>query len=586
MLKIIGRLLLVGLMLLSSHTLAAQNGLKQQVSERFPMQSKMNILLLSPYASYYSDPTASMSFKDVLALAADNKFQPLTPEQINKGVTTESFWVKVVLSNVTSRDIDWVLSHETSYLDTLSVYIKDENHFWINKKVSDFDAFESRYIPYRKLNITHITSANTTTELLINLSMIQPDTITLALNLSDRNSFVKMALDDQIFYGVYFGICIAFILISFIIWVKVKQKTQVSYIIYLLMNMIFWSFLTGHAFQYLLADHPIIYNQAFHIAYLVFFISATQFSRHFLNIRQHLPKINQLISGLQVIALVAIVARLLGVYEAVLYISFLGLLLLTLLPIIGWFCYKKGESAAKWYIVAWSVFGLGILLSVLSASTSWFSWGMEPLFYTQIAALFETLLLMMAVAERISQMKIQLSMVQEESKRDALTGLGNRRMLETSFEQIKLNSNLLDLNHWIMLIDIDDFKIVNDTHGHMVGDEVLKVVASVLNQSCRPEDVLVRYGGEEFIILMEAADEKVMSYIAKRVREAIEYSVVDTSDAQIRITISIGVAPVVTINSETALYNGIENADKALYFVKEKGKNQIGMFHESGCTLI
>lgn len=545
------------------------------------LQSDISQILLTPHATYYKETKTNLSITDI----TNNKlkeFTPLLKKDINQGFTDDVFWLKVQLHNPSDNDFDWIISHETSYLDVMTIYVRTNEDSWQKTHTTDHDIFSQRSVPYRKLNFSHSTPAKQTTELLIKLQMINLDALTLAVKLQTQASFNQTLTDEQFFYGIYFGISLTLILISLIFSITLKKKLYFSYFLYLVTHLIFWGFVTGHIFQYVLPGFPSIYNQGFNIAFLLFFISALQFSKQFLNTSLYSPKVDKLLTYLQIFSVLAIVLRLAGVYELILHISHLSLIILILLPVVGWLAYRKGLKYARWYILAWAIYGIGILLSVLSAATNLFNWGMEPIVYTQVMSLLESFLLMLAIADKVDQVNKKLIIVTEEAQHDALTTLGNRRLLASTFNQISLYENT-PKNYWCLVLDVDDFKQLNDTYGHVLGDTVLQNLALIFNQICRPEDLVIRYGGEEFVILIKASDINIVKHIAERIRAGVEASVIIHNGAEVRTTISIGISAV-SFEHNMPFELSFENADKALYQVKHTTKNGIAIFHNSEIT--
>ncbi len=156
---------------------------------------------------------------------------------------------------------------------------------------------------------------------------------------------------------------------------------------------------------------------------------------------------------------------------------------------------------------------------------------------------------------------------------DELTDILNRRAFIQHFKESI--SMLLSKNEFLsfLLMDIDDFKNINDNHGHYVGDIVLKSFADIIKSNLREYDLFGRYGGEEFAVMLPGADEKESLEIAERLRKAVENSSLGFIQ-EIRYTVSIGVVTVAAdkdINLEM-LY---KLSDKALYKAKEQGKNQV-----------
>ena len=157
---------------------------------------------------------------------------------------------------------------------------------------------------------------------------------------------------------------------------------------------------------------------------------------------------------------------------------------------------------------------------------------------------------------------------------DALTGLGNRHAMEEMFpREFKRCANGENPVSMIM-IDVDRFKIFNDQFGHVAGDRALSAVALVLKKQFRTKDLLARYGGDEFAVLLPEVSEKEALAIAERVRSAVSGSTSDGSDSLIRVPVevSIGVAELEGQGSYESL---LRSADAALYRAKDAGRNTV-----------
>ncbi|MFA6120493.1 MAG: GGDEF domain-containing protein [Sideroxydans sp.] len=154
---------------------------------------------------------------------------------------------------------------------------------------------------------------------------------------------------------------------------------------------------------------------------------------------------------------------------------------------------------------------------------------------------------------------------------DALTGVHNRRWMSEAFPRVLHRCKLDDSHSAILVIDIDFFKRVNDTYGHLVGDAALKALAKIMQVNLRPHDLLVRYGGEEFAILLPDTEIAQAKSIAERLRTMVAANEICSGDLAFKITISIGIAP---ITQEGKLEDFFEQADRALYRAKELGRNR------------
>jgi diguanylate cyclase (GGDEF)-like protein/PAS domain S-box-containing protein len=163
--------------------------------------------------------------------------------------------------------------------------------------------------------------------------------------------------------------------------------------------------------------------------------------------------------------------------------------------------------------------------------------------------------------------------VQRLSMTDSLTELYNRRGLYVVGSREIERSRRFKRPLAAVLLDIDHFKPINDTHGHMIGDQVLVGLAKALQGMLRRVDILSRYGGEEFAILVPESDDNKAGELAERIRKAIEDTSFPTSVGDIRITISLGVAE--TGKCMLDLDGLLDCADHALYQAKNKGRNRV-----------
>jgi diguanylate cyclase len=156
---------------------------------------------------------------------------------------------------------------------------------------------------------------------------------------------------------------------------------------------------------------------------------------------------------------------------------------------------------------------------------------------------------------------------------DTLTGLHNRKYFYTKLAAIKTKESFS-----LILIDLDDFKNVNDTYGHLAGDQVLQQFAEILHKNTRKNDIIARWGGEEFAIILPEAELQEAFKIADRIRTVVEGYVFSYKEITCKITISIGIASAKE-GIDLSIEKFIKMADEALYRAKEK-KNTIVRFKE------
>jgi len=153
--------------------------------------------------------------------------------------------------------------------------------------------------------------------------------------------------------------------------------------------------------------------------------------------------------------------------------------------------------------------------------------------------------------------------------KDGLTGLANRRVFEERLEHMLNLAARSGRPLAVVVADIDHFKTINDTYGHLTGDEILRKVATILREGARNTDVVARYGGEEFVLVLADTDMEGGKRTAERIRQEVERTVIATSLGPLRCTMSMGIASYPKVPREELL----ERADQALYHAKRMGRN-------------
>ena len=176
----------------------------------------------------------------------------------------------------------------------------------------------------------------------------------------------------------------------------------------------------------------------------------------------------------------------------------------------------------------------------------------------------------------VIEAKRLMETLRDANLRDAMTGLNNRRFLEEFIDTLVANAQRRKTSMSILMLDLDYFKMVNDTHGHDAGDTVLKTVAKAFKQCVRASDMVIRYGGEEFMIILLDVDKLAAAEVAEKIRLTVEGLKIQIGATTLKKTISIGVSEYPK-DSET-FWQAVKFADVALYRAKETGRNKVVSF--------
>lgn len=193
--------------------------------------------------------------------------------------------------------------------------------------------------------------------------------------------------------------------------------------------------------------------------------------------------------------------------------------------------------------------------------------------FKDMATLAEGYLKLRQMSEQTVQLRAALSREQRKTMLDSLTQLWNRAGLDHFLPREKARAEERDMKLGLLFCDLDYFKKVNDVHGHDAGDKVLWESARRIAAAVRPQDVVTRSGGEEFVVLAQVHGDQELQMIGERIRHAVARTPVDAGEGvELKLTISVGCA---LAEQEEKPERTLKRADKALYHAKGNGRNRV-----------
>jgi diguanylate cyclase (GGDEF)-like protein len=186
-----------------------------------------------------------------------------------------------------------------------------------------------------------------------------------------------------------------------------------------------------------------------------------------------------------------------------------------------------------------------------------------------------------AAQKQIEVQAAKLRAAEHDARIDPLTHIPNRRAFDKHMEGVQSLFERQEIAYSLVVLDLDNFKSVNDNFGHAAGDSVLQVAAKLLQSQLRLSDRVFRFGGEEFVLVLVATGLRQAMIVAERARKRIEASVVYYDGQELRVTASAGVAEA---GRGDSCSNLLEQADAALYSAKRAGRNRVEAARQPQCA--
>jgi diguanylate cyclase (GGDEF)-like protein len=518
-------------------------------------------LRLGPQLEALEDRGGAM---DLAAVRASRDFRAVPPSGLKIGFSRSAWWVRVTLRNTGATDRALFLREAYPLMDSITLWSPLPDGGWRAVRTGDRLPFASRPYAHHEFLFPIELPAGATRTWYLRFASGGPMDITLHLY-EPRTLFAALTA-EQLVYGAYFGGFLVLVLYNFFLCLVVRDRVFFWYLAYAISYGTYFSVFNGLSFQYLWPDSPTWANQSGLVLFSSTVVLGLQFTRLFLDTATTAPRLDRVALLLQVFGVLGLVAAFFLPYGALIQpLAALTVLATALIIAFGTLGLVEGYRPARWFMLAWAFLLIGVVMTNLK------NYGLLPHNLLtqngfQIGSLCEMVLLSLGLASRVSEMERQ-------SRIDALTRVYNRRYFDerasAELERALGRGTREPLS--LLLVDIDHFTRFNDLFGHARGDEVLRQVARILRDGVRRGDVVCRYGGEEFALLLPGTDARQ----AVAVGEALRRAVADAkASAGGPVTISVGVASTEAgdMASVTDLFHA---ADMALYDAKAAGRNRV-----------
>lgn len=400
----------------------------------------------------------------------------------------------------------------------------------------------------------------------------------LRFEASTLNASLALGAERARMIALTFGALIAMSLSTFLIWFVLSDRLLLLYGSLFVLHALYVAYLSGQGFEWPVLSAALPFMQhAWNVPAALSGAVACLFVREIAELQRFSPRVYRMfgwLAGAFVLLTFANLARSFGLGDLVAMIGnliFVGAAVFTL--VVAFLAWRRQNRAAGWFLIAWGLlesFTIATAVHLLVMKEG----SMALLYYgLPLSMVAAAVLIALGVADRLRDERLALTDAQRRAQTDSLTGVLNRRSLIERLDAACLRAQARGLPIALLFIDLDYFKEINDTYGHAAGDACLKAIIDPIHAELRQSDVIGRYGGEEFVVILSSADVGAAEPIAERIRNRVASVSVEGFGAPIRVTCSIGVATsdMLGVWGEKL----IARADEAVYVAKRAGRNRV-----------
>lgn len=523
------------------------------------------------FIGYLKERAGPLGLERAVAAFLAGAYLPGRAPVLHGGIGAAPTWVHFSVHNPSDRPLPRRLSVETAWLDRVEVYLREGGRTVAVYSLGDRQSYARRPVDSRHLALDHPFAPGLTE---VYLRVQTPDPMVLPIYLSAPKQAHARERRQDYSYGLLYGFMFALLAYNLMLHAGLRDGRYLFYSLYLglflLMNVAY----TGHGFRWLWPQSTVWAQWSNPVLMVLFGIGGLLFAQRFLDTRRRFPRAHKAVLWyMSAGAALLLLAMLLGSRTGALQVALGFLFLFSLITLfLGAVAVRGGQRAARYFLVA------AFAAMVGAASTALSVWGVIP--YSawsfravEMGMLADATLLALALTYQFRLGQAQLMRAERLARLDPLTGINNRRAFQDIAAPIWGISQRHGRDLAVILLDIDRFKRINDLHGHGCGDQVLVAVAAVLKDHVRQQDVIVRWGGEEFLLLLPETDLNMAAALAERLRGVIAGIRVAGAGGQIEVTASFGVAQ--RGHHHPSLESLISSADHLLYRSKAQGRDRV-----------
>lgn len=521
-------------------------------------------------ALYFQEEGQELRLEEVVAAQKAGRFTPRSEEVPSFGIGPRPVWLHLGLDNAQAEKLLRHIVVGVTWIDRLDVYLLRDGQLLQRWQAGDAHAGWQHPEPGLGFVFAH-EFAPGRTELFIRAQT--PDPLVLSLQLLSAPDYAVAERSIAYSYGLVYGLLLALVAYNSLLYVGMRLRTHRDYAIYLSLFFLLNVGYTGHGYAWLWPGAPYFQNYVVLVLMVLVPCAGFRFASGFLELRRYSPRLHMALQAACLALLLAILfLTVLKWHREAALLSFSVFSAFAfVMVLLGVHAIRQRRTAARYFLAGASSAMLGAAITSLTV------WGFLP--YSsmgfraaEIGFSVEAILLSLAVAYHVRQQERARRAAEELARVDPLTGLLNRRAFLEAAEALWPVAYRHERSLVLVMLDLDHFKAVNERYGHGVGDAALQAVSQFLQQAVRPGDVLARWGGEEFVLLLPELTEVEGWQFADRLRRQLCAETVQAGSVPLFLQASFGVAASEGLN---ALGELMHEADRQLYRAKQAGCNLV-----------
>lgn len=516
---------------------------------------------------YYVDDSQTLTHDDVRRLGFTE-----TGNRTTLGTSARVTWFKLILDN-TSRQSQQLYVHLPHAYHIKSVGIHEERRGeFIRHAILDMDQAADSELMYRGTAVYPLSlEAGESTTLYLRSHSFSHQWFAIEVLGEAQSKRALISLNTDI--AVMVGMMLALVFYNGLLYFASSKKENIFYSFYLISGLVWIALSYGLIASVFGAYGSMVFK--LNISLITMPIFLTLFMMAIFETARHYPTEHRFLQGLLAVLIGFLIWGLFDISAALKPASTLAAVMMLITYSVSFSLYRKGNPLVKYFLVGHTFFVVFNGIAVL-----FYKGLIEPSYLSShgvgIGIMLEALVLAFIISYRIKILE-DIRASQDELKKqaatDPLTRLYNRRFFFSEADYLLELAKKGGTHLSVLVIDIDHFKEVNDAHGHGVGDHVIIGVAQALKKHSRARDLIARFGGEEFVMLLPDTGLEEAERCAERIRVAVETTRTEIQEGEIRCSVSVGIA-VIDPRAET-MESALNRADKALYDAKRAGRNRV-----------